>query len=109
MKARTKWLVVTLSALSVLAATTVWAQTGGGFDAHVNTFDAGGGRADGGGFVLQSAAGQPIAGTSGGSAYSLNAGIISGAAAAPSATVSPVPSVGPYKRVAPQVAKDGVN
>ena len=109
MNVRTRWLAIALAVLSVFAAGTVWAQTGGSYDAHVNVFDSGGGRANGGSYVLQSAVGQPIAGGSGGSSYSLNAGIITGGAAAAGASPSPVPSVGPYKRVAPQVAKDGVN
>lgn len=111
MKATPNLLILALAAGSVLAATTVWAQSGGGYDAHVNVFDSGGGRANGGSYVLQSAVGQPIAGQSDGSGYGLNAGIITGGAAAAgdSPTVSPAPSVGPYKRIAPQVAKDGVN
>ena len=113
MNARIKWLAFALSALSVAAATTVWAQSGGSYDAHVNVFDSGGGKANGGSYIVQSAVGQAVAGKSDGSSYSLNAGIITGGAAAAGGsvtpTVSPVPSVGPYKRVAPQVAKDGFN
>jgi hypothetical protein len=114
MTTSTRWLALALLVGSLAAVGTVWAQSGGTFDAHVNVFDSGGGKAQGGSYVLQSAAGQPAAGGSGAGGYSLNAGIITGgvaAAASPSPTVSPspVPSVGPYKGFAPQVASDGVN
>ena len=103
-------LAVGLAVLSVLAASVAFAQTGGEFDASFNTFDSGGGTASGGNYVLQTGAGQPIAGTSGQGGYALDAGILSGSAgAAATPTTTPVPGDLPFKRFGPQVAKDGVN
>jgi hypothetical protein len=101
-----------LAALSVLAVSAAFAQTGGGFDATFNTFDSGGGTTAGGNYVLQTAAGQPIAGTSGEGGYALDAGVLSGSTGAvtgPSPTPTPTPGDLPFKRFGPQVAKDGVN
>ena len=109
---RIRWPGLLLGAAALAAVTTVWAQSGGGYDASFTTFDAGGQTASGGSYVLQVAAGQPIAGTSSGGAYSLDVGVLAGGvgAAGPGASPSPSPSatVGPYKRYGPQVAKDGV-
>ena len=105
-------LALGLAVLSVLAASVAFAQTGGGFDATFNTFDSGGGTTSGANYVLQTAAGQPIAGTSGEAGYALDAGILSGSAGAvtsPSPTPTPPPGDLPFKRYGPQVAKDGVN
>lgn len=115
---RIRWPGLLLGASAVIAVTTVWAQSGGGYDASFATFDTGGQTVSGGSYVLQVAAGQPIAGTSGGGGYSVDVGVLAGGegAAAPggsptaSPTASPSPSatVGPYKRYGPQVSKDGV-
>ena len=110
---RIRWPVLLLGISAIAAVTTVWAQTGGGYDASFTTFDAGGQTVGGGSYILQVAVGQPIAGTSSGGSYSLDAGVLaggSGAATGGSPTASPSPSatVGPYKRYGPQVAKDGV-
>ncbi|MBA4179207.1 MAG: hypothetical protein C0506_01325 [Anaerolinea sp.] len=106
---------VLLGASAIAAITTVWAQSGGAYDASFNTFDAAGQIMSGGSYVLQTGAGQPIAGTSSGSGYSLDVGVLaggSGAAAAPgsSPTASPSPgaTVGPFKRFGPSLAKDGL-
>jgi hypothetical protein len=116
MTASTRIVALALAALSVLAASAVWAQSGGGYDAHVNVFDSGGGRADGGDYVLQSAAGQPAAGISGAGGYAVNAGIVNGLeasdsapSATPSATVTASPSPGAYQQYLPHLAKDGLN
>jgi len=109
---RTLVVALGLAVLSVLAVSAAFAQTGGGFDATFNTFDSGGGTTTGGNYVLQTGAGQPIAGTSGEGGYALDAGVLSGSTGAvtgPSPTPTPVPGDLPFKRFGPQVAKDGVN
>ena len=112
---RMRWPGILLGLSAVAAVTTVWAQSGGSYDASFTTFDAGGQTASGGSYVLQSAAGQPIAGSSSGGSYTLDAGVMAGGvgaagAGSPTPTASPSPgaTVGPYKRFGPQVAKDGV-
>ncbi len=115
---RMHWPGMLLGLSAVAAVTTVWAQSGGSYDASITTFDAGGETVSGGSYVLQSAIGQPIAGSSSGGSYVVDAGVlaaVSGAAsvggsptASPTASPSPGATVGPYKRFGPQVAKDGV-
>ena len=110
---RIRWPGLLLGISAIAAVSTVWAQSGGSYDASFTAFDAGGQTVGGGSYVLQVAVGQPIAGTSSGGSYSLDAGVLAGgqgAATGGSPTASPSPSatVGPHKRYGPQVAKDGV-
>lgn len=112
---RIRWPGLLLGASAVAAVTTVWAQSGGSYDASYTTFDSAGQTASGGSYVLQAAAGQSLAGRSGGGSYSLDTGVLAGAGAgvagaSPTASPSPSPSAttGPYRRFGPQLAKDGV-
>ncbi|MEP7216359.1 MAG: hypothetical protein ABI782_08900 [Anaerolineaceae bacterium] len=114
---RIRWPGLLLGISAIAAVTTVWAQSGGSYDASFTVFDAGGQTTTGGSYVLQVAVGQPIAGNSSGGSYSLDSGVLaggSGAAASGSPTASPTASPSPsatpgqYKRYGPQVAKDGV-
>ncbi len=114
---RIRWSGILLAVASIAAVTTVLAQSGGGYDASYNTFDSAGTTMSSGGYVLQTGAGQPVAGTSGNGVYSLNAGVLAGgsgaavAAGSPAASPSPAPTLPPlpFRRFGPQVAKDGVN
>ncbi|MEO6044621.1 MAG: hypothetical protein ABIQ47_11965 [Tepidiformaceae bacterium] len=113
---RIRWPGLLLGASALVAVTTVWAQTGGSYDASFTALTGGGQTVSGGSYVLQTGVGQPIAGTSGGGSYSLDIGVLAGGSGAagpggsPTASPSPSPSatVGPFKRFGPQVAKDGV-
>lgn len=96
------WLLLGGSAIA--AAATVWAQTGGGYDASFTVFDSAGKQVSGGSYVLQTGVGQPMAGTVAGSGYSLDIGVLAGGVGAAG---SPTPGpIGPYERYVPQVAKD---
>jgi hypothetical protein len=103
--------------LAVATVSVVLAQSGGGYDASYNALDSGGQTLGGGGYVLQTGLGQPVAGSVGGGQYSLSIGVLAGgegAAAAsaspsPGASPSPHPSVGPFKRFGGQLADDGTN
>ena len=114
---RIRWPALVLAAATLAAVSTVWAQSGGGYDASYTAFDGGGVTVGGGGYVMQTGVGQPMVGNTGAGPYSLDIGVLaggSGAAGSPgSPTVSPSPSPSatafPFKGYGPQVAKDGVN
>ncbi|MGE0598934.1 MAG: hypothetical protein AB7J35_03800 [Dehalococcoidia bacterium] len=115
--------IVLLAVAALAAVTTVWAQTGGGYDASYNGVSDGGQTMSGGGYLLQTSAGQAMAGnSSSGNTYSLDMGVLAGgsgnaavptaspspsASASPSASVTPSGTPYPYKGYGPQVAKDG--
>jgi hypothetical protein len=103
---RIRWPGLLLGASAIVAVTTVWAQTGGAYDASFNAFDAGGKTVGSGGYVLQTGIGQPLAGSAGGGSYTLNAGVLAGGSG--SAAPAPSPSPGAFKRFGPNVASDGV-
>lgn len=123
---RIGWMGTVVAVLAMSAVATVWAQTGGGYDASYNAETGAGTTMGGGGFVLQTGVGQPVTGhiASGGS-FSLDMGVLAGgegtaaapgsptaspsASATPSASPSPPGTPMPYKRYGPQVAKDGIN
>ena len=111
---RIRWPGLLLGASALVAVTTVWAQTGGSYDASFTALTGGGQTVSGGSYVLQTGVGQPMAGTSSGGSYSLDAGVLAGGVGAagpggsPTASPSPSATTGPFKRFGPQVAKDGV-
>ena len=107
---RIAWASVALGLLGLAAVSAALAQTGGGYDASFNAFDAGGQTVGSGGYVLQTGIGQAVAGSAGGGSYTLDAGVLAGGsgAAAPAPSPSPVPSPGTFRRFAPNLASDGV-
>ena len=113
---RIGWPGLLLGALALAAVGTVWAQSGGSYDASYNGFPGGGGTVSGSSYVLQNAIGQPVAGGAGGGSYSIDGGVPAGGSGgaagpspSPSVSPSPGPSVGPFKLFGPFVSKDGVN
>lgn len=112
---RIRWPGILLGASAIAAVTTVWAQTGGGYDASFTTTSSGGQTMSNGSYVLQTGVGQSVAGTTGGGTYSLDIGVLAGgtgaaSAGSPTASPSPSPTVAPgsQKRVIPSLAKDGL-
>jgi hypothetical protein len=73
--------------LLVVSGTSVWAQSGGGFDLSWSTIDGGGGSSSGGDYSLSGTIGQSDAGTMAGGSYVLNGGFWNGACAAPVTTI----------------------
>ena len=61
-------------------ASTVYAQTGGGYDLTWSTIDSGGGASAAGGYTLGGTAGQPDAGAMAGGGYTLAGGFWGGEA-----------------------------
>jgi hypothetical protein len=112
-----------LAVLTAAIATVAWAQSGGGYDASYNATTAGGTTMSGGGYVLQTGAGQAVIGqVASGGAYTLDIGVLAGgegASAAPSPSASPSASASaspspsgtplPNKRYSINVAKDGID
>lgn len=66
----------------LLAAATIAAQSGGGYDLSWNTVDGGGGSSSGGTYTLSGTVGQPDAGLLTGGAYRLAGGFWGGGAIA---------------------------
>ncbi len=78
-KHRISFLALSL-AVTLLLASTAWAQTGGGYDLTWWTVDGGGGPASGGSYALMGTVGQPDAGSAlTGGGYTLVGGFWPGA------------------------------
>jgi hypothetical protein len=69
-----KKIILFILLISLSAATTVMAQSGGGFDLSWSTVDGGGGRSSGGAFVLNGTLGQPDAGMLSNGTFKLHGG-----------------------------------
>ena len=114
---RIAWLCLALGVLAVGMTTAVLAQTGGTYDLTWNSTKPGG-TSSGDTYAVQGVAGEIAGGSSGGGAYTLQGGFVTGltgtvAVPSPSPSPSPSPPPGPggfpIRGYGPQVAKDGVN
>ncbi|MGD9316214.1 MAG: hypothetical protein PVG56_05195 [Anaerolineae bacterium] len=94
---RSTWIVLGLACVLLLSVPLAIAQTSDGYDLSWWTADGTGGTLHGGGYLLQSTAGQPDAGLLEGGGYSLAGGFWAGSQAAE----------GPYLIYLPAVLRTG--
>lgn len=72
--------LVAAAAITIAAATAVFAQAGGGYDLSWSKLTGGGGTSSAGSYTLHGSIGQPMAGTVSGSGYVIDNGFWGGAA-----------------------------